>query len=106
MIDDILIGLMGEAVRSRLSGGPRAQLLARLFFGLLGAGLGLAGAVYMLQNPRTKNVAMATSMVTVFAGLSCFCLFNVALARPWRWPGWLFIVSFIAMFASRLMFGA
>lgn len=106
MVDDILIGIFGEAVRSRLSGGPRTQLVARLLFGLLGAGLGLVGAVYMAQNPRTENVAMAASMVAVFVFLCCFCLFNVALARTWRWPGWLFIVSFVALFASRLIFGA
>ena len=48
---------------------------------------------------------MSTSMVAVLAFLACFCLFNVALARTWRWPGWLFIVSFIALFASRIILG-
>ena len=106
MIDDILVGIFGEVVRSRLSGGPRAQLVARLAFGLLGAGLGLVGAVYIAQRPGTQNLAMSASMVAMFAFLSCFCLFNVALARTWRWPGRLFIVSFIALFAARLIFGA
>lgn len=106
MIDDILAGIFGEVVLGRLAGGRRAQLVARLFFGFLGAGLGVAGAVYVAQRPLTTNAALLTSMVAMFASLSCLCLFNVALARTWRWPSVLFVVSFIALFAARLIFGA
>jgi len=41
-------------------------------------------------------------MVLVFIGLGCFSLFNVALARRWRWPGVLFVASFVALFAARI----
>ena len=106
MIDELLAGLLGEAAFGRLGRSQRAQLLARLFFGLLGCGLGIVGAVYMLQRQGIGNAAMRASMVALFVFLACFCLFNVALARPWRWPGLLLIVSFVAMFAARLLLGA
>ena len=32
-------------------------------------------------------------------------LFNVALHRPWRWPGLGFVLSFVALFAARILFG-
>lgn len=106
MIDEILVGLLGEAAFGRLGRSQRAQLLARLFFGLLGCALGIVGAVYMQQRQGIGNAAMRGSMVAVFVFLACFCLFNVALARTWRWPGVLLIVSFIALVAVRILFGA
>jgi hypothetical protein len=45
-------------------------------------------------------------MVAVFVFLASFSLFNVALARKWRWPLRLFVVSFAALFVSRIFFGA
>jgi hypothetical protein len=32
-------------------------------------------------------------------------LFNVGMARPWRWPGICFVVSFVLMFVTRIAFG-
>lgn len=106
MIDDILADLFGEAVFGRLSRSRRAQLLFRLFFGLLGAGLGVAGAVHFaLKTDLTQNFAMRFSMIALFVFLACFSLFNVALGRKWRWPGVLFVFSFASLFATRIIFG-
>lgn len=106
MIDDILAGIFGEVVLGRLSNSRRAQLLARLLFGLLGAGLGATGAVhFLLRRDLTANAGMDASMVAVFVFLASFSLFNIALARSWRWPGLGFVASFLALFATRILFG-
>jgi hypothetical protein len=60
----------------------------------------------MLQRQGIGSATMRGSMVGVFVFLACFCLFNVAWARKWRWPGVLLILSFIALFAARILFGA
>ena len=104
MIDEILEGLLGESLR-RVPASDRSRLLARLFFGMLGAGLGLAGAVHFYRRMLDQNVAMSVSMVAMLVFLACFCLFNVALGRTWRWPGAMFALSFIALFVARLLFG-
>jgi hypothetical protein len=106
VIDEILIEIFGEAVFGRLNKSRRIQLLARMFFGLLGAGLGVAGGFYVALKPNlTQNSAMLAAMILMFGFLSCFALFNVALARPWRWPGMLFVLSFVGMFVSRILLG-
>jgi hypothetical protein len=106
MIDDILAGIFGEVVLGRLSPSRRVLLLTRVFFGLLGAGLSAAGAVHFLGQPNlTANTAMWACMIGVFVFLGCFCLFNVALARAWRWPGLLFVASFVGLFVTRIAFG-
>lgn len=106
MIDDLLAHLFGEAVFGRLSRSRRAQLLFRLFFGLLGAGLGIAGTVHFaLKTDLTQNTAMRFSMIALFVFLASFSLFNVALGRKWRWPGVLFVISFVSLFATRIIFG-
>jgi hypothetical protein len=107
MIGELLAELFGEAVLGRLGRSRQAQLIARLCFGLLGTGLCGFGAIhFMLKADLTNNVAMRGSMVAVFVFLACFSLFNVALARKWHWPLLLFIVSFVALFISRILFGA
>jgi zinc transporter ZupT len=84
MIDDLLGELFGEAVFGRSSRSRRAQLLARLFFGVLGALPGFIGAVHFTVNrPEVTNPVMQTSMIAVFLFLACFSLFNVALGRRW-----------------------
>lgn len=106
MLDDLLGGLFGEAVFGRLGRSRRAQLLARVFFGLLGAGLGIAGAVHFARRPDlTSNTPMWLSMIAMFMFMASFSLFNVGLGRAWRWPGTLFVVSFVALFVTRIMFG-
>ena len=106
VIDDLLGGLVGEALFGRLRSTPRAQLVARLCFGLLGTGLGLAGTIHALGGGiPAANAPMRASMIALFAFMTCFCLFNVALARPWRWPGLCFLVTLALMFVTRIAFG-
>jgi len=106
MIDDLLGELFGEVVLGRLGRSRRAQLLARLFFGVLGALLGLAGVLHFTVGRReVSNPAMQASMIAVFLFLACFSLFNVALGRRWRWPGICFALSFVGLFAARILFG-
>jgi hypothetical protein len=106
VLDDLLGELFGEVVLGRLGRSRRAQLLARMFFGLFGAGLGIAGALHFMRRPDlTDNTPMWISMIAVFAFLASFSLFNVGLGRTWRWPGKLFVVSFVALFVTRILFG-
>jgi hypothetical protein len=104
MIDDLLGELFGEAVFGRLSRSRRAQLLARLFFGALGALLGSA-LHFTVGRRDVTNPVMQASMIAVFLFLACFSLFNVALGRRWRWPGVCFALSFVGLFAARILFG-
>ena len=106
MLDELLGDLFGQAIGGRLSKSRRAQLIFRVFFGLLGAGLGIAGAVHFARlADLTRNTAMHVSMVAVFVFLASFSLFNVALGRTWRWPAMFFVVSFVALFVTRIVFG-
>lgn len=106
MIDDLLAGLFGELVVGRLTASRRFRLVARLFFGLLGAGLGIAGAAHLGLRPGlTSNLALRVSFVVLLASLGFFWLFNVALLRRWRWPGALFVASFVCLFLARFLFG-
>ena len=105
MLDDVLAGLLGEAVFGRLRHTRRAELIARVFFGLLGTALGLVGALYLPRTVETRNPFFLGSMIALFLFLSCFCLFNVALARPWRWPGLAFICSLVLIFVTRIAWG-
>ncbi|HEY8534832.1 MAG TPA: hypothetical protein VIL25_00220 [Vicinamibacterales bacterium] len=105
MLDDLLGGLLGEAIFGRYRNTRRGQLYWRMFFGLLGAVLGLAGAAHIAANFDTANVPMRLSAVGLMLALAAFSLFNVALLRPWRWPGLWFVASFVALFVSRIAFG-
>ena len=105
MIDELLGELFGEAIFGRLSRSRRAQLLFRLFFGLLGTFLGLAGALHFVAWRGVTNPGMKTGIVALFLFLACFSLFNVALGRRWRWPGICFALSFVGLFAARIFFG-
>jgi len=107
MLDDFLGDLFGEAVFGRLSKSRRAQLLARLFFGLVGGVLGVMGAVHFaFKDGLTNNVALRLSMVVLFVCLASFSFFNVGLGCRWRWPGRLFVLSFVSLFVTRILFGA
>jgi hypothetical protein len=106
MIGDILAGLIGEAAFGRLGRSQRAQVVFRVGFGLLGASLGIAGAVHFARRPEPiTNLPMHASMLAVFVFFACFWLFNVAMLRRWRWPGVGFVVSFVALFATRIFLG-
>src|SRR5687768_12416167 len=105
MLDDLIGQLVGEAAFGRLGRSERAQVIARLFFGLLGTVLGAIGAAHFLRQPLTPNVAFHGSVVLLFIFLSCFGLFNVALRRRWPWPGLGFLGSLVSMFVTRIVFG-
>lgn len=106
MLDDILGQLFGEAVFGRLERSRRAQLLFRLFFGLLGAGLGATGAVVFARRQSADGLsAMEACMVAMFLFMALFFLLNVALGRQWKWPGLGFVASFVGLIATRLLFG-
>lgn len=106
MIDEILAEIFGQVAFGRLTPSRRTQLLVRLFFGLLGAALGILGAVHFASRPDlASNAALRLSLVSTFVFLASFSLFNVGLGRPWKWPGRLFVLSFAAVFATRLLFG-
>lgn len=105
MIGDLLEALFeGFAGRERIPS-KRGQIVARLFFGLLGTSLAIAGFIKFATESSTSNVALQASMLSVFIFLACFCLFNVILAHPWRWPGRLLLLSFVMLFVTRILFG-
>ena len=106
MIGDLVGMLVGEAVFGRLRNTPRTQLVARLVFGLLGTLLGAAGVIAMMTaGPATRNGPLRASMVALFIFMACFSLFNVTLARAWRWPGLCFLCCLGLMFVTRIAFG-
>jgi hypothetical protein len=107
VIDEMLVEIFGEVALGRLGRSRRAQLLCRVFFGLLGAALSAGGAVYFVlrHDIAAANGAMRICMVAMFIFFGCFWLFNVALARQWRWPGAMFAVSFVSLFVTRIAFG-
>lgn len=107
MIDDLLGALFEGATVENLSNSRRVQLLFRILFGLIGGGLGAVGAVHFGFNTElTENVAMRVCFAALFVFLGCFSLFNIALGRPWRWPGKLFLASLAAIFITRFLWGA
>jgi hypothetical protein len=105
MIDALLAQLFGEALFGRYTPSRRAQLLARLFFGLIGAALGIAGAAYMTLRPDGASPPMRLALALLFLSIGAFWLLNVGLARKWRWPGVLVAASLIALIAARFIFG-
>ena len=106
MIGELLAGLLGEALAQRLGDSRRTQTLLRIGFGLLGTGLSIAGFMhFMLRVDPCRNAPMHASMLLLFAMLACFCLFNVALLRRWRWPGGFFVLALVALFVTRFALG-
>lgn len=103
MLDDILEALVQGYVGSRTPS-RRWQALARVFFGLLGAGLCLAGAA-VIMGRRDGSLPLRFSFVLLFAGFGSIWLFNVALLRKWRWPLALLVVGLVLIFVTRLVFG-
>ncbi|MCL4691103.1 MAG: hypothetical protein KJ060_01115 [Candidatus Hydrogenedentes bacterium] len=107
MLDDLIESLIEDLPVGPGNVSKRAQVLFRLFFGVLGALLGVAGMVkFIVDPPDTANTAMWISMLAVFFFLACFCLFNVAFLRRWRWPGVMFLISLVMLFVTRIAFGA
>lgn len=104
MLDDILQALVQGYLGSRTPS-ERWRKLARLFFGLLGAGLSFAGAVVIVGRERTASLPLRFSFLLLFIGFGSIWLFNVALARKWRWPAVLLFVSLPLIFFVRIVLG-
>jgi hypothetical protein len=106
MLNDILLGIFGEAILGPLTRSRRFQLIARIFVGLLGAGLGIVGAVHFgLRTGQSGNPVMRASFVALLVALALFWFFNVGLLRRWRWPGVLFGACFVCLILSRILLG-
>lgn len=105
MLGDLIGELFGELVFGRLKASRRVQLLTRLFFGLLGAGLSAAGAYHILFQVETGNAAFRASGVGLFVFFGSVWLFNVALGRQWKWPAVMTGVALVSMFVTRIAGG-
>lgn len=106
-LDDLLAELFGESDLDGLRRSRKAQLLGRMFFGALGAALGVAGAVYVVIQPSIGGTPpLRLSMALLLFCVASFFGFNVMLARRWVWPAVGIVGSLVALFASRILFGA
>lgn len=105
MIDELLGQVFGEAIFRRYAPSRRAQLLARLFFGLLGFALGVGGAIHITTSGDTAGAHLRLAMAAFLLSFGTFWLLNVGLARRWRWPGVLTVASLISLIAARLLLG-
>ena len=105
MLDDLVGQIVGEAAFGRLGRSRRAQLLFRLFFGVLGSCLGIVGAVHFARTAATSNTALRASVIAMFLALACFSVCNVGLGRRWKWPSVAFVAAFVSMFVTRLALG-
>ena len=102
MLDDLLEEFLDAWLTSRGTS-KRTQLVARVFFGLLGVALSVAGIHQMTSYDAALHFRVAA--MALLASLAFFCAFNVTLLLPWRWPGRLFVVSFVALFVVRIVLG-
>lgn len=98
-LDDLL-----ESIELGGKAGPRTGAVFRILFGLVGLFLSGAGIYHLLN--YDAGLAFRLAGATLFFFLGCFCLFNVVLLRPWKWPGWLLLLSFAGLFVVRIVFGA
>ena len=104
MLDDVL-GEVAESVD--LGPGSKAgQRVVRLVFGLVGVVLSGAGVYSVtLGGLHDAGLHFKLAAALVFLALGAFCLCNVALYRQWRWPGRLFVLSFVGLFLTRIFLG-
>jgi hypothetical protein len=105
MLGEIVAQLIGEAAFGRLGRSQRAQVLFRVFFGLLGAFLGAAGAYHFIVSVEPANSVTHACIVALFVFVALFSLLNVACKRPWRWPILGIALSFVSLFVSRILLG-
>lgn len=105
MLGDLVEGLIHGYIASRSRPTRRGQLAARAIFGTLGLALSIAGTLVVPGRLATMNGPLRLSVLLVFASMGAFSLFNVMLARQWRWPGLLFVVSFVMVFVTRILLG-
>ena len=105
MIGDLLGGVIEGYLSSRTPS-QRWQVVARMLMGAVGCMLAVVGAVMFAVHRPDVALPLRATIVLFFLSLGAFFLFNVLLARRWRWPAVLFAASFVAMFVTRLVWGA
>ncbi len=99
------LGDLLEDIDLGLKGGKRTTTILRIFFGVLGLLLGAAGAWHMLAGGVTGGLHLRAAMALMFVFLALFFGINVALHKPWRWPGIGFVICFVGLFVVRIAFG-
>lgn len=102
-LDDLVEAILDGIGLRNLPASKRAQGCVRVGFGMLLVLLSAAGAWKTLDYPASLHFRIAG--VALFVALGSFGLFNVVLRRPWRWPGCLFVLAFIGLFAVRIVLG-
>ena len=102
MIGDIIGDIIGEIISSE-EPSKKAQAVIRILFGLAGVALSIAGAVKTVS--YDAGLAFRMAGLFMFGMLTCFCGFNIALFRKWKWPGRLLLLSLLLLFAVRIIFG-
>lgn len=85
---------------------PRSQAVARIVFGALGTGLSAAGAVHLWVAGSIPGLPLRVAASGFMLGLASLWLFNVMLAKPWRWPLWCVGLGLPLVFVVRIVFGA
>jgi len=95
-----------EEIDFGLKGSKRGQTIFRIFFGVLGLLLGAAGAWHMLAGGVDGGLHMRATAAAMFVFLALFFGINVALHKPWRWPGLGFLACLVMLFVVRIAFGA
>ena len=102
MIEELFEGLI-DAWISGKGTSKRTEVVMRVFFGLMGVALSLAGLYHIVGYDAGWHFRLAAAAMLFF--LACFCAFNITLLLKWQWPGRYFVVSFIGLFVVRILFG-
>jgi len=97
-LDDLL-----EGIGFDIGGGKRTQAVVRVFFGLLGTGLGVAGAWHMTGYDASLHFRLVAAALFVF--MAAFFLLRVTLLRRASWPWKGFVAAFVLLFVVRIVFG-
>jgi hypothetical protein len=99
-LDDLLDGIGFGSSRPLTE---RKQRLVRFLFGLVLAVLCTFGAVHVFGTEG--GLAFRLAGVAMFASLAAFGLFSIGFGVAVRQLGCLFVLSFVALFAVRILFG-
>jgi hypothetical protein len=102
VIEELFEGLIDSWISGKGTS-KRTEVVMRVFFGLLGVALCLAGLYHMMVYDAGWHFRLAAAAMLFF--LACFCAFNITLLLKWRWPGRYFVFSFIGLFVVRILFG-
>lgn len=105
MIGGFLLRLLGRAAADRAARAVAFQRAARVGFGLMGLGLGAAGAIHVAGRGDISNPALRASAVALFVAVGCIAAFNVVLGRRGAWGVALFALALVALFVSRIAGG-